>query len=218
MTLVRSGSPGGRPIEDSLADLVRALDSLVRYFGLAQQNLLNLLKGELRERVRHIIEDASAQIKQLRVSAVEDSLIISVLDRINGRVANVATTDVNFGVSLRMLTEKHSLNDFTVLGQHSSAAGFGYEGLLSFMRGQVVHEGHLNIETRPQLRAWFDFAQHLHDLGKRMILRAMSYTGTYQPSNARFLGPRDLDWVKSEMTIEQLGFSQGLPELSPGCT
>jgi hypothetical protein len=213
MNLIRSGAPGGRPIEDSITDLVRALDNLVRAGGLAQQNLLDSLAGELRERVRNILRDATAQIRRLRASAPADSLTTSVLERMEGRVANAGTTDLNFGISLRILAEKHGLNDFTVLGEHSSLAGFGYEGLLSFMRGQVIHEGHLNIETRSQLRAWFEFAQHLHDLGKRLILHAISYVGTYQPSNTRFLGPRPLDWVKSEMTLPQLGFSQGLPRL-----
>jgi hypothetical protein len=209
MILVRSGSPGGgRPIEDSLTYLVRALDSLVRSHELAQQNLLDLLDAELRDGVRRALRDASAQIMKLRASVAEHSL--AILQRINGRVANAATTDRHFGVALRMLAEKYSFNDFTVLRKQFS----GYEGLLSAMRGQVVHEGHLNIETRPQLRAWLEFALHLHDFTKRLILCAISYRGTYQPSNKKWLGPSDVDWVKSETTVEQLGFSKGLPTLS----
>jgi hypothetical protein len=210
ITLVRSGSPGGRQlIEDSLTYLIRALDSLVRSHKMAQQNLLDLLDGEMRDRVRPILRDASGQIARLQASSSADSLATSVLNRIKGRVENAATTDRNFGVALRMLAERYSLNDFKVLEQNFS----GYEGLLSMMRGQVVHEGHLNIKTRTQLRAWFEFALYLHDLAKRLILRAISYEGTYQASNKKFLGPSDLDWVKPETTVEQLGFSRGLPEL-----
>jgi hypothetical protein len=174
--------------------LVRALDNLVRALGLAHQNLLDSLGDELHECVSNILRDASAQIRRLRSCPAADSLTSSVLKRIEGRVANAGATDLNFGVSLRILTEKHGLNDFTVLGKHSSLAGIGYEALLSFMRGQVIHNGHLNIETRPQLRAWFEFAQHLHDLSKRLILSTIPYEGTYQPSNTRFWGPRPLDW------------------------
>jgi hypothetical protein len=56
MNLVRSGAPGNGPIEDSIADLVKALDNLIKATGFAQQNLLECLEPEHGERIKAIVQ------------------------------------------------------------------------------------------------------------------------------------------------------------------
>jgi hypothetical protein len=55
---------------------------------------------------------------------------------------------------------------------------------------------------------WFEFARHLHDLCKRIILREAKYAGTYQSSTNTWKGEYAVDRVTPTMTVKDLGFSQ----------
>jgi hypothetical protein len=112
-----------------------------------------------------------------------------------------------------MLLKQLGLLDAEVLGKHYASIGSSYEQLLSAVRGQVIHEGHLGRMNRRELRAWFEFARHLHDLCKRILLKLVGYTGTYQASNVVWQGTFNVDRIGADMQLSDLGFSSELPVL-----
>jgi hypothetical protein len=216
MNLVQSGAPGNGPIEDSITDLMKALDNIVQGNGLTQQNLLTRLHPDNAERVQAIVGSAREQLKKLRERVLLAGTLdeLAPLDRIIGRLNNVVTTDRDFGIAVRMLLEKLELSDAEILEKYYSSVGSTYEALLSAVRGQVIHLGHLGMMDRNQLRSWFEFARHIHDLCKRIILREIGYTGTYQPSNVAWQGMFTVGRITPEMNPSDLGFSHQPPALS----
>ncbi len=66
--------------------------------------------------------------------------------------------------------------------------------MLSAVRGEVIHNGFLRIKDRRDLRSWYDFACHLHDLCKRIIMREINYGGSYQASTNAWSG--NYSWIE----------------------
>jgi hypothetical protein len=82
-----------------------------------------------------------------------------------------------------------------------------WEGLLSFIRGEVVHAGAIHVQDRAEIVSWFELARHLHDICKRVILREIGYGGTYSASNVWFRGTYALDRITPSTTPAQLGYT-----------
>ena len=66
LNLIRSGSPGSFNIEDSITDLVKALDNLCAAHGLTTQNLFNRLENNNRERVSSVLDEARTTLVAIR--------------------------------------------------------------------------------------------------------------------------------------------------------
>lgn len=82
-----------------------------------------------------------------------------------------------------------------------------WQGLLSSVRGQVIHSGAIHAQNSGGLLGWFEFARHLHDLCKRIIFREIGYEGTYYPSNVLWKGQYNIDRVKTSTNMEKLGYT-----------
>ena len=83
-----------------------------------------------------------------------------------------------------------------------------WEGLLSSIRGQVIHSGAIHLNTRGELLGWFHLACHLHDICKRIVLWQVGYRGTYNPSNVMFRGAYELDRITRTTTVEEMGYAK----------
>jgi hypothetical protein len=135
---------------------------------------------------------------------------VILIDRITDRLSSVAAQDRLFGVSVRMLLDKLGLQDADALGSYyflQSGRTSSYEQVLSMVRGQVIHEGHLGEMDRSLLRSWFEFARHLHDLCRRIVFSEVGYSGTYFPSTSTWWAPRPVGWVKAGTSPTELGLS-----------
>jgi hypothetical protein len=108
------------------------------------------------------------------------------------------------------LLKELNLHDADVLDRHyaSLTPPGSWAGILSAVRGEVIHNGLLRIKDVESLRSWFDFSRHLHDLCKRIILREAKYGQTYQSSTNPWKGHYSVDRVTPTMTVKDLGFSQ----------
>jgi hypothetical protein len=208
LNLIRSGTPGKFHIEDSITDLVKALDNLCANHGFVTQSVMSRLNAANRLAVEQAIDAARAEILKLRTHDGSTPDEIEVLNSICGRISNSTNTTRNFGLAVRDLLSKLSLPDADILDQHfaSTSPDETWAGLLSKVRGQVIHKGHMSISDRRELRNWFAFARHLHDLCKRIILAEVKYQGTYQPTTHNWHGEHPIDRVKPTMRIKDLGF------------
>jgi len=82
-----------------------------------------------------------------------------------------------------------------------------WEGLLSLVRGQVIHSAAIPVNESGSLLAWFEFARHLHDICKRVVFRQIGYAGTYAATNVLYTGQYEVDRVKASMTEKRLGYT-----------
>ncbi len=213
LNLMRSGAPGLSNIEDSITDLVKALDNICKEHGLTTQDLgarlepdnqarLEILQTITRNELRKIIGENRTAARHGQVDAL--NVILS-------RSANVTSQSRDFGLAVRDLLKILDLHDAEVLDAHYASLNRpgSWAALLSAVRGEVVHRGILRIKDRQSLRSWFEFSRHLHDLCKRIILREARYTGMYYASTNPWVNNYAVDRVTPASKVqEDLGFSQ----------
>lgn len=212
MNLIQSGAPGNATIEETIGDLVQALDALCEFAGVARQNLLSSLRTDNAVAVKGTIKDAIKRMAALRGTekrkgALED---LPVLQRVASRLTNAANDERDFGLAVTQLLNKHGLLDADVMNAYYAtlpSCDATWEGLLSAVRGTVLHAGGFRTISRNDLRKWFDFSRHLHDICKRVILSALGCEGTYAASNARYVGTYRVDRVNLQTTVQELGYS-----------
>ena len=195
-----------------MTDLVKALDNLCKAHGFVTQDLLLRLDQNNRQTVADILARARAELgtvigeNNARGQQAQAVIIAAVLSR----VANAGSTARDFGIAVKDLLTDLGLHDADVLDQHYASLGAGksWVGMLSAVRGEVIHNGFLRITDVRALRSWFHFARHLHDLCKRIVLREAKYTGSYQASTNPWQGEYAVDRVTSSTSIKDLGLTQ----------
>lgn len=123
--------------------------------------------------------------------------------------ANVAGDELDFGITVSQLLQRFDLKDGDVMERYYSklSGGTTWEGLLSSIRGEVIHEGAIHVDGRAEIVSWFQFSRHLHDICKRIVLLEIGYKGTYAASNVSWSGTYELDRIKPSTNTEQLGYT-----------
>ncbi len=212
LNLIRSGAPGSFNIDDSITDLIKALDNLCGAHGFTSQDLFNRLEKDNQQRVVTVLDGARASLVAIRsdnaFNGRQDQ--VDVLNIIVSKVASATTGSRDFGIAVKDLLKSLQLHDAEVLDQYYQGLGqpgVSWAGILSAVRGEVIHNGFLRIRDRHGLRSWFAFARHLHDLCKRIILREVNYRGFYQASTNPWAGEYSVDRVMTTMDVKDLGFS-----------
>jgi hypothetical protein len=212
LNLMRSGAPGSANIEDSITDLVKALDNLCQSRDLTTQNLLGRLERDNKQKLTTLLTETRNKLCQImaenKAGARQEQ--VDVLNIVVSKVANVASTSRDFGIAVKDLLKQLDLHDADVLDPHYASLdpSGSWAGILSAVRGEVIHTGTLRIKDVQSLRSWFEFSRHLHDLCKRIILREVEYRGSYYSSTNNWRGDYAVDRVTSTMTVKDLGFSQ----------
>jgi hypothetical protein len=211
MLLVRRGTPGNTTVDESITSLIKALDATCKRNGLGRIPLAKNLDAPMAAEVDSVITDARRRLTEIRQRRKTEGRPdqLAILDRIISRQANVASDDLDFGITVGALLRKFGLNDASAMGAYySSQPGSStWEGLLSYIRGEVVHSGAIHVENRAEIVSWFELARHLHDICKRLLLKEVGYSGTYSASNVRFTGPYALDRVGASATAADLGYT-----------
>jgi hypothetical protein len=213
MSLIQSGSPGNATIEETIGDLVQALDALCVINDIGRMNLSSGLQPKTADTIRLIADRAKEEMLILRRELSRNGQIeeVGILDKIISRQANVDTSANDFGISVTELCRRFGLLDADVMNAYYLSlpdAGLSWERLLSDVRGAVIHTGGLRVADRQAMQKWFAFIRHLHDICKRLILREVGYKGTYLATNARFTGMYEVDRIDSKTTVEQLGYTE----------
>ena len=212
LNLIRSGAPGSSNIDDSITDLIKALDNICKTHGLTSQDLFNRLDKDNQERVVTVLDEARHNLLTIRsdnasTGRQEQADILNIMV---SKVASATTRSRDFGIAVKDLLKSLRLHDAEVLDRYYQGLGqqgVSWAGVLSAARGEVIHNGFLQIKDRRALRSWFDFARHLDDLCKRIILREVDYHGCYQASTNPWAGEYSVDRVMPTMEVKDLGFS-----------
>jgi hypothetical protein len=212
MKLIRLGTPGSFHIEDSITDLVKALDRICKVHGLVTQELRSRMDTDNRDRVATILEETKERLLRIRSENLAEARQsqVSLLDVIVSNVANVTNRSRDFGIAVGDLLRILNLHDAEVMDRHYQTLGeqgCSWEGLMSKVRGAVIHDGFLRMHCSRDLHSWFQFARHLHDLCKRVILREVGYKGVYQASTNPWQNNYAVDRVTPEVSAGELGFS-----------
>jgi hypothetical protein len=211
MNLVRAGAPGNGSVDSCITDLVKALDAMCERHGLTRISLLKELDSARASAVEVITADAREKLKSLRRRCKADGDLdqLPAIDRIISRQANVAAFEGDFGIALTALLGRLGLHDATAMNAYYStlAADVTWEGILSTIRGQVIHYGAIRVNARNELFTWFNFARHLHDICKRVILLDIGYKGTYDASNVTFTGSYELHRIAPDTKVSDLGYT-----------
>lgn len=212
LNLIRSGTPGGATVDESIADLVKALDALCKTHSLTHQRLIARLDPQNSAAVEQILDQARQGLKGLRKQAQMDQQLnqLAVFDKIISRQANVALEERDFGLAMADLMRKFDLLDGDIMNTYyrNATSDLTWESLLSYVRGQVIHSAAIPVKESGGLLGWFEFARHLHDICKRVVLRQIGYTGTYAATNVLYTGQYEVDRVKGSMTEKRLGYTK----------
>lgn len=211
LNLIRSGAPGSSNIDDSITDLIKALDNICKTHGLTSQDLFNRLEKDNQQHVVTLLDEARRNLLTIRSDNASTGRQeqADVLNIILSKVASATTRSRDFGIAVKDLLKSLRLHDAEVLDNYYQGLGqqgVSWAGILSVARGEVIHNGFLRIKDRRALRSWFDFARHLDDLCKRIILREVDYHGCYQASTNPWRGEYSVDRVLPTMAVKDLGF------------
>jgi hypothetical protein len=211
MLLVRRGSPGSATVDESITNLIKALDATCKRQELGRVNLWKSLDAATALDVESISTEAREKLRKLRRDCKVNGKLdqLAILDKVISRQANVASDELDFGITVGELLAKFGLCDAEAMEKYYSTLSpeVTWEGLLSFIRGEVVHAGAIHVEDRAEIVSWFELARHLHDICKRVVLREIGYNGTYLTSNTRFRGTYTLDRITPSTTPTQLGYT-----------
>jgi hypothetical protein len=212
LNLIRSGTPGSFTVDDSITDLVKALDNVCKEHGLETQNLFARLDPDNQVKIESLLTQTGTDLRKIvtenRTAARHDQ--VDALNRILSRLGNVSQKDRDFGIAVKDLLAGLNLHDADVLDAHYASLNppGSWAGLLSALRGEVIHRGVLRIRTRQSLREWYAFSCHLHDLCKRIVFREIGYTGMYYASTNPWTNDYAVDRVTTATTVRDLGLSQ----------
>jgi hypothetical protein len=199
LSLVHSGAPGRATVDECISDLAKALDALCKHHAIGRQNLAAKLDAVTRDSVERAVGEAKEKLKDVRKQCKADLKLdqLAVIDKIVSRLANVTGDELDFGIAVAALLQELNLHDIAAMNAYYAQlpAPCTWEGLLSSIRGEVIHSGGIRLNGHAELVAWFELARHLHDLCKRAVLRGIGYTGTYSPSNVMYKGLCEVDRV-----------------------
>jgi hypothetical protein len=210
MNLFLKGTPGSGHVEDNLVDVIRAFENLAKQHGLARIDLSALLTEENLLNIQSVLSNARSEMSALRKRNKENMALdqIRVLEKINSRLANVATSEGDFGLAVVELAKRHGFPDADILDADyiPRIHGKTWAALLSELRGAAIHEGHIEFRERHNIAEVFKLLRHLHDLLARIIFKECRYEGTYQTQLERYTNATSVDWVKPEFNADRLRF------------
>jgi hypothetical protein len=214
MNHARLGSIGAPSrLYDILDHLIRAFECLCREHGFVQQDLLTGLTAATREKVKDTTAAAISEIQQLLAASIAQTKMDEqrLLATIQGRLANVATTEKKFGLAVVSLLEHFGFTDAGIIGAFIAANPRSdglqdWASVLSNYRGATIHEGYMDFEKKHDANDVVRICLHLKDAITRIVLKECGYDGTYISVLRRSYGPQSLDWVNQRTPASSLGF------------
>ena len=193
----------GRSVDEVLLSLIRAFETLAKEEGVASVDLAATLPKIDRERVQNELDRCKKAIREIAAGKTEPSL--TSVNRISDRVSGASQKEKMFGMAVGETITQLGFHDTSVLSRDFQAAGGeSWAELLSKVRGEIIHEGGLDLlsgayDVEELLRVTW----HLHDALLRVLLKRLGSQVEYA-SPVLPVGSRSLDWVKETFGREEL--------------
>jgi hypothetical protein len=205
------------PLEEQLAHVFRAVDSLCEQFELKKgPKLKSVVREDARAQLNKIIKDARREIKALARAAEADGEQneAAVLDKIGDQVSNAKGLTVGFGRAVVALLEKFGHPDANIVSSYYAAHprpdGRDWSAILSMYRGATLHTNYLGITREDKTRMWdaIVLIHHLHDIVLRLVFKLIGYCGDYQPTVQKMEDKKPINWVDSNTSADDLGYGR----------
>jgi hypothetical protein len=176
--------------------------------------LTSWLSDQTQQKVKSVISQATREIQQLQSNARTSGLLDEhrLLSTIQGRAANIGTTEKKFGLAVVSLLQSFGFSDADIIDRSlaSKARTDGLEdwaSTLTTYRGATIHEGYMDFEKKHDVDDVAKVCLHLKDVIARLIFKETQYDGTYQSPLIREFGPQPISWVQPGTAAEKLGFA-----------
>ncbi len=202
----------GGSLEYRKVQLSRAFELLSSHFDIRfKERLIDTLSSDVRDEVERTVAEAASYLGKLVENRTASDR--TAVERIRARLAGIGGKENSFGMHVVSVASQFGLHDAKVLDSYFNAAPVNrnstWAGVLSYFRGAVMHEGFLSLDiaggTVPLYEA-VAVVDHLEDVLVRVLLSMIDYRGSYVSLIRRSLNPVPIDWVKSNMSPDGLGF------------
>jgi len=202
----------GGSLEYRKVQLSRAFELLSSHFDIRfKERLIDTLSPKVRDGVERTVAKAVSRLEELLSNRPASDR--NAVERIRDRLANCGGKENSFGMHVTSVARHFGFYDADVLDAYFNAARVNgnstWAGVLSYFRGAVMHEGFLSLDIAGgavPLREAVAVIDHLEDVLIRILLSMMDYRGSYVSLIRGSLEPVPVDWVKSNMSPERLGF------------
>lgn len=205
------------PLEEQLAHVFRAVDSLCEQFELKKgPRLKDVVREDARAKLNGIIKASRKEMRDLASAAETDGEHdeAAVLNKISDQVSNAKGLTVGFGRAFVALLEKFGHPDARIVSSyytvHPRPDGRDWPAVLSMYRGATLHTNYLGITREDKTKMWdaVVLVDHLHDVVLRVVLKLIGYCGDYQPTVQKMEDKKPTDWVDSNTGAGDLGYGR----------
>lgn len=205
------------PLEEQLAHVFRAVDSLCEQFELKKgSRLKDVVREDARAKLNRIIKAARKEVRNLAGAAEADGeqTEAAILNKIADQVSNAKGLTVGFGRAVVALLEKFGHPDARIVSSYYAVRprpdGRDWPAVLSMYRGATLHTNYLGITREDKAKMWdaIVLVDHLHDVVLRVVLKLIGYCGDYQPTVQKMEDKKPTDWVDSNTGAGDLGYGR----------
>ena len=204
--------------EDKLSHIFRGLDCLCERYQLKERDLRDDLdtkqrtqiEGAVRDAIKVVRKDLSILEKDARTNGkdVQGDAIRAISSRM-GQIQPYF--DRGFGRSVVNLMLQFGLNDGSVVEsfykENPRWDKRKWIDVLPYYRGKTMHSGYFKFHENKNYRMDVPRIQkHLHDILLRIVLKILSYEGTYHPTVKNIRSNDHVDWVSRDTPASELGY------------
>ena len=188
MSMILSGSPGLSTIENSITDLVKALDNLCDAHKLTTQELRDRLDSDNLQKVEDVISKARAEIRSIVDENRQGGRLgqAEIVQEVLNRISDASSRSRQFGIAVRDLLKELGLRDQGLAPQQRKNKACA----MRFRTGVIRRRNRCHVfycahRLRP---AFHDFPakRFIHDGVLREAVRHWCSAAEFPPFHERF--------------------------------
>jgi hypothetical protein len=213
-----NGVSGDRVLEDSLGRMFVALDALSESYKTKSWRPMKKIAKARQAEVKNTIKTAADALTVLADQAEheEQKEEAEILRKISRKVEEATNLSKSYGDGVVELLKQFGLHDAEAIerhyAQHPRHDKRTWSAMLSKYRGTTQHRSYFDFSEGgddPEIPDMDDVGRllyHLHDVLIRILLKMIGYTGTYQAATITMRSSVDVNWVKPDTHVSNLGY------------
>jgi hypothetical protein len=209
--IVLSGHYGARTLDDGLRHAAVSIEMLCKSLNVRKVPSMGS-KARKRELFK-IIDGAQESIEKLAAKVREEgaSECADAFELVAGQINTFRGPRASFGETVTALIRHEEFPDADIVCSAYERSPWHpdfktWERLLGAFRGKAMHGALLEAKDSLEVEIAYHTTNHLRDLAVRSILKEIGYNGRYQPSLIVALTSQPFDWVKSDFSLDRLGY------------